>query len=410
MSTNTKIQESAAAGKAGEPTAAKSTITLSASGVADLLKSEFATDASTETPPAKEIPAAGESDVEDPETVLEEGQPAEAEVVPDKEEEVEQAEEETEGEEQEATTEEATAEETPLPESAQAELAAWEETGGPLPKALQALVDKRIGKLTGAARTEKERADQAEAALTAIKAEAEALRNDPKRPAYLTPQTIAPEAQLEKLTVTAKAFVTAAENYLDDTATDEERTKVEKYLESERLDAKGLKRRLRDTQEFLTQELPAQRQQVQAFRATEAKCAPVAKAYFPFLGDKAHPDYAAAQQVLALIPELTARTPAHGTAVGTYVLGNKIIAHLQAAGVQKDFVPAVMGALAKAFPVAGKAAPAKAKTPPPRTPSGNTAAATKGKVSAAEVASQKFNKNPNRETATQMARMALMGP
>ena len=63
MKDKADIQESGAAGKPGESTAVAEKITLNATGMEHLLKSEFAQAAGeTETAPAKEIPAAAESD------------------------------------------------------------------------------------------------------------------------------------------------------------------------------------------------------------------------------------------------------------------------------------------------------------------------------------------------------------
>ena len=65
-------------------------------------------------------------------------------------------------------------------------LTAWEAKGGPLPEALQKVVNKRIGRLTAERETATQRADKAEAELKRVTAEAEALRNDPNRPGVTT--------------------------------------------------------------------------------------------------------------------------------------------------------------------------------------------------------------------------------
>lgn len=403
MNDKSKIKESGAAVKPGEPTAAK-TMTLTAGGVADLLKSDFAAEqpvaapAKPATPPAPEIPAAGDDGVEEPEKAKIEGEGEEGAEAPEPP--------EAEGE---AVEQPETPEESPLPQDAQAALEAWEATGGPLPKALQSLVDKRIGKLTGARDAEKARADKAETELKRVAAEAEALRNDPNRPAHVTPSAVMDDAHLTKLATTAEKFLAEAENYLDDTATDEERGRVEKFMQSERLDANGLKRRIRETNTWLTRELPEAKRQVQAFKAQEAATEPVVKARFPWLDDKSRPEYATAQQVLGIMPELRQRTPAHRVAVGTYVLGMKVMDHLAKAGIQTDAGAAIDEALAKAFPVNGATAP-KAKTPPPKAPVSGAAApaARAAGTRTDEAARQKFNQRPTRESATELARAALM--
>jgi hypothetical protein len=399
MKDKADIKESGAAGKPGESTAAAEKMPLTASGVENLLKVDFAADdAKPETAPAKEIPAAAEPGVdEDPEkekiVELPKGDEPEKPV---------EAEPKAEDD-----PEKAKADETPLPEDAQAALTAWEETGGPLPPALQTLVDKRIGKLTGARDAEKTRADQAVAELAKVTAEAETLRNDPHRPAHV-PITVVDDQVLTRLGATAKTFMAEAEAYLDDTATEPERTRVERYMAAQKLDTNGLKRAVRETSHWVAEELPAQRQAVQTFRQAEAAVEPVVSAQFPWLNDKASPEFAKAQQVLGIMPELRQRTPAHRVAAGTYVLGLEVMDHLAKAGVKTDAAAAVREALLKAFPIAGKAAIAKAKLPPPKTPAGTSAAAaSKGKVGKDEAARQSFNKTPNRATATELARAAL---
>ena len=396
----TEIKESGAAGKPGESTAAKTEVTLTASGMADLLKSEFAGAGAipekeeTETTPGTEIPPAAESHVA----------PAGEEIVETTE--APTAEAAAKSSEDEQNGEKAT--EAPLPADAQAALAAWEEAGGPLPKPLQALVDKRIGKLTGARDAEKLRADKAEAELQRVAAEAEALRNDPNRPATAAPAAILDEKSLAQLAGTAEKFLAEAENFLDDSATEDERARVERYMQSERLDVNGLKRRVRETNAWLTRELPTQRQQVQTFKAAEARNEPLVKAVFPWLDDKASPEYARAQQAMTLMPELRARTPDHRVALGTFVLGVKVMEHLAKAAVNSDAGAALETALAKAFPITGKPTPAATKAPPPKAPAGTSATTKPTKPAKDDAARQSFNKTPTRQTATELARAALM--
>lgn len=414
MKTETEKNESGAAGKPGESTAAKTEkVTLSAAGMESLLKSEFGADDAapekgkaekpeTKSEEAQEIPATEEK---------EEGAEADdnkAEEVKTDEAADDQGEEAKTDDEPEAKAE--AEEESELPEALKTELEAWEEKGGALPKGLQALVDKRIGKLTGARDTEKTRADQAEARVKIVEAEAATLRNDPNRPAHMTPAPVLDEAMLGKMATTAKAFVSEVENYLDDTATDEERTRVERFMASERLDAKGLKRRVRDTETWLAQELPEQRKNAVTFRQQEAATEPVVKAQMPWLDDKASPEYGRAQQVLALMPEIRGRTPAHRVAVGTYVLGLKVMDHLAAAGVKTDSGAALEKALKAAFPVGAKAAPVAKTKVPPKTPAGDNAggSASRARVGKDENARQEFNKAPTRLNATELAKQALL--
>ena len=391
-------------------------MTLSAAGVESLLKSEFATEApdqpaagsktTTETSPAKEIPAAEESGVEDP----------------DREENVEQAEANPEtgdpkpeaggdGESEVVAEGEGkpASEETPLPADAQAALDTWEETGGPLPEPLQKLVDKRIGKLTSAREAEKVRADKAEAELQRVAAEAEALRNDPNRPASPVITSVQEPQVVQQAETTARKMVSEIENYLDDSATEEERGRVERYMQSKQLDVPKLKRELRTMNQFLTQDVPQLKSAVAAFHAQEVANEPVAKARFPWLDAKDTPEYQKAQEVMSYMPELRSRIPAHKIAAGTFVLGTRVLEALTAAGHEGDALVAITPLLAKAFPPKGTAAKTTAsKTPPPKAPvTGSAPVIVKG-VKPLDTASAKFNKAPTRENATQMARAALM--
>ncbi len=181
-------------------------------------------------------------------------------------------------------------------------------------------------------------------------------------------------------------------------------------MQSRGLDAKGLKRELRQANAFLTQDLPQLREQVQKFKAAEAQLAPAARARFPWLADKSRPEYALAQSVLGLMPEIRQRTPAHETVQGTYVLGLKVLEALNAAGHEGDAAAALTPLLEKAFPplVPGtkpKAAPVK--TPPPKPPTGGSAAPRTGTAKPLEAASEKFNKTMTRQSATELARAAL---
>lgn len=406
------INESAAAGKAGEPTAVAEPKSFTAASVTDLLKSEFAQAATAEPeaagqeiPPADAEAAASPDDPEKEEQIETPGEAATPEAATAEAEAAAGAEAAAEGVEPGAEHD-SPAEE--LPAAMAEELTAWEEKGGPLPPALQAVVGKRIGKLTAARETEKTRADAAEAKLTALTAELEQLKADPNRPANPAPVAAMTPKAVSELAATSNKMVSEMENYLDGTATDEERGRVERYMESKRLDQNGLKRELRELNRFVTQELPTIRQQAQDFAAQEAAATPVAKQAFPFLDDKASPAFAKAQQVLNLLPEMQSRTPAHRLAVGTYVLGLEVMDALQAAGHTGDVLAAVLPALRKAFPAKGTVpAPAKTKMPPPKTPAAGGSAPVKVKTTPVDTARAQFNRIPDRQSATELARQAL---
>ena len=395
-----KKVESGAAGKPGESTAEKQSVTLNAAGMADLLKSEFA--AGSETPEATaahEIPAEEVSGVATNEGDEVDGAAGETPAAGEEA-----------GDGTVAQPEAAAGTEAQLSEAEAAALHDWQETGGALPEPLQKLVEKRIGKLTGARDAEKARAEKAEAEAATLRAEVQQLKDDPKRPAVATVPAMLDEKAINQISATAEKFMDEVQNYLDDTATDDERTRVERYMASERLDANGLKRRVREVNRYVTSELPAQKAAVQQFRAQEAAIEPVAKELFGWLEDKAHPEYQRAQSVLQLMPELRQRTPAHKVALGTYVMGLKVTDALKAAGVTGDALKALEPVLARAFPPKGATSTATskpAKTPPPKPPGGGSSASATAKPKEGDAASANFNKSPNRQTATEMARAAL---
>lgn len=363
--------------------------------MSDLLKSEFAEpEAKAEPTPAEEIPA-GETPLADK---AEAG--AETEVLADGgQEELEpKAEEKAKAEGED---------EPQLPAEMKSALEAWEETGGPLPAALQAVVGKRIGKLTAAREAEKLRADKAETELARVAAEAESLRNDPNRPVHTPASNVMDGKTVASLEATSQKMVTEIENFLDGVATDEERGRIERFMQSRQLDERGLKRELRTMNGFMTQDLPKLKEQARTFQAQEAANEPVVKQTFPWLDDKAAPEFAKAQAVQALMPELRSRTPAHRVATGTYVVGLTVMDALHAAGYTGDALKAVKEVLAKAYPAKGTAT-ATAKTPPPKAP---TAGAAPQKVTPqkSDAARQKFSQAPTRQNAVDMARAALAG-
>ena len=402
---NVQPGDRASAGKPGESTAVAKSLT--SSGVAGLLKSEFAEpdekpkSAGSEDPPAGEDPANGPAgaDGELPAGAAE-AKPGEGDG---------EAGEKVEGEAgTEGDAEAKAGAEGELPPEMQDALTAWEAQGGPLPEPLQKVVNKRIGRLTQEKADALKRAEAAEADKTRLATEVEQLKSDPNRPAAAPVATGLDEAALTKLDKTSALFLTEAENYLDDSATPEERQRIERYMESERLDDKGLKRRIREVNEFRTQSLPQQREALKAFRAQETTATATAKKYFAKLDDQASPEYADAKAVLQFMPELRSRTPAHQMALGTYVLGLKVMKQLHAAGVDADAFGAVDTALQKAFPEKGAAKPAAARTPPPKAPAGGSAATARpAKVSPSEAVSQRFTKAPTRQNATDLARAAL---
>lgn len=210
-----------------------------------------------------------------------------------------------------------------VPTALQEAINEYEAKGGELPPALQKLVEKRIHKLTSEREQQKQLADQAEAKASQLEQENDRLKANGAA-VERSPTTLPDLKELAAMEANGTRMVEELEAVIDGTATEEEATRVAKLLGSERLDTpegqRAAKRQLRAVEKFL-QTIPAERQRVQAFRSEEAKAAPIAKEWFPFLFDKADPDYQEAQAVLQVMPDLRTATPNHQIALGTYVLG-----------------------------------------------------------------------------------------
>lgn len=382
------IKASVTAGKTGEPTArrgaqapatAETKSPLTADAVASLLRSDFAEGGGAEPgeeTPREEQPGEG---AEDPIVETGEVEPAGHEDPADPADAGSVA-----GEENESAPDLAAL----LAERTKD----WIENGkGALPPELQEIVEGRIGKLT----------KQREAAET----ERDALREENQRLKTAQPAAIAPEhqlwdeKQLDNTERTTRRFLNDAESYLDDTADDGERARVEKFMADNGLtDVKALKRFVRGANETLTVALPRQREHLRNFRAGEAAAEPEAKKYFPWLDDPKSEEYGLAQEVLQQWPDLRTRTPVHRVALGAFVLGLKQFRQMKADEAAK-----------------AKGGPARTARPvtkaPPRPPAGS-AAAPAGRPGAKpneEAARERFNKNPNSATVTELLRESLRG-
>jgi hypothetical protein len=404
--------ESGAVGQPGEKTTSKAD-TLTSNGISSLLTSEFAkedtAEAGKETPPAHQRDA-GPSDGKKADEQHHEQEQAEKELAERAEaagktvdeqradeaaEATEQTRLETKAKELNKTVEEVQALEAEeadkaLPPEMQTALDEWEAKGGPLPESVQRVVNKRIGRLTEEKVAAETRANGLEAALKTAQAENETLRNDPNRPAQPNPFGIPNEQDLAKTERAAKKFLDQAEAYLDDTATPQEREQMERFMQQSGLDANGLKRRVREVNGYLRDELPSQKEQVRTFKAAEQQASAQARRDFAWLADANAPEQKVKAKMLKLLPDLPKRLPNHELVLGIYMLGYKQYEQqLKAAATAK-----------------GKPA---AKTPPPRVPAGTGAARqTPARAKASDTASEAFSKAPTRENAANLARAALM--
>lgn len=280
----------------------------------------------------------------------------------------------------------------------------WETAGGgELPPALQGLVDGRINKLTARAKSAETRVAELEAELTDAKAAGGAA----ERGADGVPDEKTFQAQYS----TAKTFVKEVRAYLEDVATDAEKAKVERYMESERLDARSLKRRMLEVGDWLTEEAPALRQAVQtagqqrqAFTEQERVATAKAEAHFPWLKDKDSPQYRDAQEVLKSVPDLVKRTPLHKLVMGVYVLGLQ-----QARKLYPETFVAPGTARNGNDGKNGKngVRPGKA---PAKTPAAGGAAPPKPRAAGngeEEAARTEFNKRPTAEGVAQLLKIGL---
>jgi len=363
-------------GQPGEPTTPKAS-NLTSDGISSLLNSEFANE-DTADKPGQETPPDKKADDNSNPAKADEAAAEQADTTADKKT-AEEPKLDGEGEGDE------------LPPEMQTALEEWEAKGGPLPDSVQRVVNKRIGRLTGEKEAAAKRAETAEAALKAAQAEAEKLRNDPSRPAQPNPHGIPNETELARTEKAAKTFLDEAEAYLDQTATPQEQERIERFMQSNGLDGTTLKRRVREVNAYLRDELPQQRATVQQFRAQETTFNAQAERDFPWLKDTAAPEHQVVNEMLKLMPDLPKRLPNHKLVLGIYLLGYKAY-EAQLAATKT-----------------GTAKPAAAKNPPPKAPAGTGAThAATVKPKSSDAASERFSKAPSRENAVSLARAALM--
>lgn len=410
-------QESGTAGKPGEgrnghragaATPPKADIALTADGIASLLKGQLA-EADPEKPNAEGDQPSGTPEGHTPNdgTDPNAGQPA-GEGEGAGEGQGEGGEETPAGDETPAA-EDGSGEgegegsgEPQMPAELQSAIETWEEQGGgELPPVLQALVEKRIGKLTAQRETEKSARESAEAKVRELETEVEQLRSAEGGQAQpVGVLGMEDEKVLLKRERDFQGFLDDAQNYLDDTATAEERGRIEQFMEANGFDNTKLRRQVREVERVL-RELPAQRQQVREklaeFRKIETAVEPEVKKYFPWIDDKTNPNYQKAQEVLKGIPDLKQRTASHRLVLGIYVLGLNAFEKLR-------------GTATAGQPAKGGVKPSA--KPPVKPPGGGTAAPpaaarANGQAAAEEATRQKFTKAPTRANAIEMAKMDL---
>ena len=404
MTTAIKSKESGAAGKPGEATArtaavedaSKAENLLSSAAVTSLLRSHLAETDEPEAGSENQNQREDEADQATADREVTEGAAAEA---------TEGAESTEAAETTEATEGEEATEAEELEQALADPVKEWIENGkGKLPSELQAIVDKRIGKLTGEREAERSARETAEQERDAARAEAAELRSKGGAAHSPGPLEIRTEAELDDEQHRASQLIEDAEAYLDNSATDEERATMERYMAKNGLDEKGMKRLVRQFGTHLRDNLPAERQRLVQFRQQEQAAEPEAQKYYPWLSDKKDPRYAKAQEALRGFPDLPRRTPVHKLLLGALITGLTDLETRRAAetaGKNGNGKPAP----------AGKAAviPRKAPPKPPGGGAAPGAARTNGNATE-EAARQKLQTNGyTRANVTELLKSSLRG-
>jgi predicted nucleic acid-binding Zn-ribbon protein len=305
-----------------------------------------------------------------------------------------------------------------LPPEVLTQVKAWETAGGALPPSLQAIVDKRLGRELHKAKELETRAATAEAEVTRLTEEIGNRQSAIGNPAVggLDEKTLQTTiAASEKFRADARAFVGG---YADDAQT----AKLEAYMTKNGMDEKALRRQLDEVNQWLTEDAPQLRQNVQKFKATEREITPIVKARFPSLEKKDSQEAQWATEVAQLVPELSTRTPAHKLALGVYALGKVAWDHLSAASEEGDVIEALRGVLTKHVPVAtngignrqsaignGKRffLPGKAPAKGPTGGRALMAPRVNGHQAAEEAASEELRQSPTAENVTKSLKIAL---
>jgi hypothetical protein len=295
-----------------------------------------------------------------------------------------------------------------LPAEVLAQVQAWEQSGGALPKPLQDILDKRIGREVGKVKDLEQRATKAEAEVERLTAE---LETGPQRAP--TNDGAFDEKSLNKLVDTAKKFQADARAMLGGYASDEQRERLEKHMQQSGQDENAMRRQLDEVNDWLSEEVPQLRQRVHEFRSKEAELLPIVQNRFPSLEERTSEDAKFASEVAKLMPELRQRTPAHKVAQGVYVLGKVAWEHLSKASAEGDVVQALRDLLQRHVPLPhgpnGKGKfflPGKA---PKKAPTGRGFVAPRvdGNRAQEEAASAELASNPTAENVIKSLKIAL---
>lgn len=299
-----------------------------------------------------------------------------------------------------------------LPAEVLSQVQAWEDAGGALPPALQAIVDKRIGREVGKVRELEAKANQAEAEVKRLTDEL-ATRGDGRPNAGVGGLD---EKSLNQLVETSKKFQADARAFLGGYADEQQEARLRKHMEASGQDEKALRRQLDEVNDWLSQELPDLRNRVQTFRQTETQIAPIVTARFPSLDKKDTEEAQWAAEVARLVPELSSRTPAHKLALGVYALGKIAWDHLSKASADGDVIAALRDVLTRHVPVtangngSGKPRFFLPGKPPAKGPTGGrafVAPRVNGYQAQEQAASEELRRNPTAENVISSLKIAL---
>jgi hypothetical protein len=229
------------------------------------------------------------------------------------------------------------------------------------------------------------------------------------------PANVLDEKTLTGMVDASKRFQADARAYIGGYADEQATARIEKHLETTGLDDKGLRRQLDEVNDWLTGSVPGIRQNLQQFKATEAKVTPIVKARFPTISDPTTPEGKMAAEVAKMMPELKQRSPAHAFSTAVYALGMAAYEHMAAATPEGDIIAAVRDVLKKHVPLpAANGAPAKPAAlpgkPPAKAPIAGSPVRTPSvprKDAESENASSKLREAPTAANMEETLKLAL---
>jgi hypothetical protein len=162
-------------------------------------------------------------------------------------------------------------------------------------------VQKRIDKLT---RRLRETEEALETERQRVRDLEESTAEQTGAPTPSTPAQTGLEhlsaSQIERVERDATELRDSIEDYLDGVADDSQRVRVERYMETQKLDETGLKRSRRELARLLERHIPARREFIRHQSDADAKTVQM----FPWWNDRTSPEYQEAVAMLHARPEV----------------------------------------------------------------------------------------------------------